>query len=55
VHEPSYRDDRLGAVDGVLERMLERDVLPVRASFRDGAGNAWDRCWSCSSATTPTR
>jgi len=43
VHEPSYRDDRLGAVDGVLERMLERDVLPVRASFRDGAGNAWDQ------------
>jgi diacylglycerol kinase family enzyme len=43
VHEPSYRDDRLGAVDGVLERMLERDVLPVRASFRDGSGNAWDQ------------
>ena len=43
VHEPSYRDDRLGAVDGVLERMLERDVLPVRASFRDGAGNSWDQ------------
>jgi diacylglycerol kinase family enzyme len=43
VHEPSYRDDRLGAVDAVLEAMLERDVLPVRASFRDGAGNAWDQ------------
>jgi diacylglycerol kinase family enzyme len=43
VHEPSYRDDRLGAVDGVLEAMLERDALPVRASFRDGAGNAWDQ------------
>ena len=23
--------------------MLERDALPVRASFRDGAGNAWDQ------------
>ena len=43
VHEPSYRDDRLDAVDGVLEAMLERDVLPVRVSFRDGAGNAWDQ------------
>jgi diacylglycerol kinase family enzyme len=43
VHEPSYRDDRLGAVDAVLEAVLERDVLPVRASFRDGAGNAWDQ------------
>jgi diacylglycerol kinase family enzyme len=44
VHEPSYRDDRLGALDAVLEAMLERDdVLPVRASFRDGAGNAWDQ------------
>jgi len=43
VHQPSYRDDRLGAVDGVLERMLERDVLPVRASFLDGSGNAWDQ------------
>jgi diacylglycerol kinase family enzyme len=43
VHEPSYRDDLLGAVDGVLEAMLERDVLPVHASFRDGAGNAWDQ------------
>ena len=43
VHEPTYRDDVLGALDGVLEAMLERDdVLPVRASFRDGAGNAWD-------------
>jgi diacylglycerol kinase family enzyme len=43
VHEPGYRDDPLGAVDAVLEAMLERDVLPVRASFRDGAGNAWDQ------------
>jgi diacylglycerol kinase family enzyme len=44
VHEPTYRDDPLGALDGVLEAMLERDdVLPVRASFRDGAGNAWDQ------------
>jgi diacylglycerol kinase family enzyme len=43
VHEPGYRDDPLGAVDGVLQAMLERDVLPVAASFRDGAGNAWDR------------
>jgi diacylglycerol kinase family enzyme len=43
VHEPGYRDDRLGAVDGVLEGMLERDALPVRASFRDGSGNAWDQ------------
>jgi diacylglycerol kinase family enzyme len=43
VHEPAYRDDVLGALDGVLEAMLERDdVLPVHASFRDGAGNAWD-------------
>jgi diacylglycerol kinase family enzyme len=43
VHEPTYRDDVLGALDGVLEAMLERDVLPVHASFRDGAGNAWDQ------------
>jgi diacylglycerol kinase family enzyme len=43
VHEPGYRDDRLGAIDGVLESMLERDALPVHASFRDGAGNAWDQ------------
>ena len=43
VHEPGYRDDRLGAVDGVLEGMLERDALPVRASFRDGSGNTWDQ------------
>jgi diacylglycerol kinase family enzyme len=42
VHEPSYRDDQLGAIGGVLEGMLERDALPVRATFRDGAGNAWD-------------
>src|SRR6266536_3078575 len=41
--EPSYRDDRLGAIDGVLERMLERQTLPVHASFRDGSGNAWDQ------------
>jgi len=43
VHEPSYRDDRLGAIDGVLEGMLERDALPVRATFRDGSGVAWDQ------------
>jgi len=43
VHEPGYRDDRLGAIDGVLESMLERDALPVHASFRDGSGNAWDQ------------
>jgi diacylglycerol kinase family enzyme len=43
VHEPSYRDDRVAAIDGVLERMLERDVLPVRVSFWDGSGNAWDQ------------
>src|SRR6266496_1059666 len=43
VHEPSYRDDRLGAIDGVLERMLERQALPVRASFRDGSGQEWDQ------------
>jgi diacylglycerol kinase family enzyme len=43
VHEPSYRDDRLGAIDGVLEGMLERDALPVRATFRDGSGTAWDQ------------
>jgi diacylglycerol kinase family enzyme len=43
VHEPSYRDDRLGAVGGVLEAMLERDALPVHASFRDGSGVAWDQ------------
>jgi len=42
VHEPSYRDDRLAASAGILESMLERDALPVRASFRDGSGNAWD-------------
>jgi diacylglycerol kinase family enzyme len=43
VHEPSYRDDQLGALSGVLESMLERDALPVRVSFRDGAGNHWDQ------------
>jgi diacylglycerol kinase family enzyme len=43
VHEPSYRDDQLGAISGVLERMLERDALPVQVSFRDGAGNQWDQ------------
>jgi hypothetical protein len=43
VHEPSYRDDWLGAVSGVLEDMLERDVLPVQVSFRDGSGNHWDQ------------
>ena len=43
VHEPSYRDDWLGAVGGVLEDMLERDVLLVQVSFRDGSGNAWDQ------------
>jgi diacylglycerol kinase family enzyme len=43
VHEPSYRDDRLGALDGVLEGMLERDALPVRATFRDGSGALWDQ------------
>jgi diacylglycerol kinase family enzyme len=42
VHEPSYRDDQLGAIGGVLESMLERDVLPVRVSFTDGSGNHWD-------------
>jgi diacylglycerol kinase family enzyme len=43
VHEPSYRDNQLGAISGLLETMLERDVLPVRVSFRDGAGNRWDQ------------
>jgi hypothetical protein len=43
VHEPSYRDDWLGAVSGVLENMLERDVLPVQVSFCDGSGNPWDQ------------
>jgi diacylglycerol kinase family enzyme len=43
VHEPSYRDDQLGAISGVLESVLERDALPVRVSFRDGAGNHWDQ------------
>jgi diacylglycerol kinase family enzyme len=43
VHEPSYRDDWLAAVGGVLESMLERDVLPVQVSFRDGSGNQWDQ------------
>jgi diacylglycerol kinase family enzyme len=43
VHEPSYRDDRLAAIDGVLEGMLERDALPVQVSFRDGSGNPWDQ------------
>jgi hypothetical protein len=42
VHEPTYRDDRLAAISTMLEGMLERDVPPVSASFRDGAGNAWD-------------
>jgi diacylglycerol kinase family enzyme len=42
VHEPSYRDNQLGAISGVLESMLERDALPVQVSFRDGAGNHWD-------------
>jgi diacylglycerol kinase family enzyme len=43
VHEPSYRDNQLGAISGVLEGMLERDALPVQVSFRDGAGNHWDQ------------
>jgi diacylglycerol kinase family enzyme len=43
VHEPSYRDDWVGAVGGVLENMLERDILPVQVSFRDGSGNHWDQ------------
>jgi diacylglycerol kinase family enzyme len=43
VHEPSYRDDQLGAISGVLEHLLERDALPVQVSFRDGAGNHWDQ------------
>src|SRR5215218_3709139 len=43
VHEPSYRDDRVAAIDGVLESMLDRDALPVQVSFRDGSGNAWDQ------------
>ncbi|HEX6674796.1 MAG TPA: diacylglycerol kinase family protein [Actinomycetes bacterium] len=42
VHEPSYRDDWLGALGGVLENVLERDALPVPVSFRDGSGNHWD-------------
>lgn len=43
VHEPSYREDRLGAVEPVLESVLERDALPVAASFRDGSGTLWDQ------------
>jgi hypothetical protein len=43
VHEPSYRDNQLRALSGVLESMLQRDALPVRVSFRDGAGNRWDQ------------
>jgi diacylglycerol kinase family enzyme len=43
VHEPSYRDDRLGAIDSLLESMLERDTLPVRASFQDGSRQQWDQ------------
>jgi diacylglycerol kinase family enzyme len=43
VHEPSYRHDRLGAVEPVLERVLERDALPVAASFRDGSGTLWEQ------------
>ncbi len=43
VHEPSYRDDWLEAIGGVLESMLERDALPVHVSFRDGSGNHWDQ------------
>jgi diacylglycerol kinase family enzyme len=41
VHEPSYRDDQLGAISSVLESMLQRDALPVQVSFRDGSGNHW--------------
>jgi diacylglycerol kinase family enzyme len=43
VHEPSYRDDQLGAIGGVLESILDRDALPVRVSFDDGSGNHWDQ------------
>jgi diacylglycerol kinase family enzyme len=43
VHEPTYRDNQVAAVQGVLEGMLERDALPIRASFRDGSGNPWDQ------------
>ena len=43
VHEPSYRDDRMGAVEPVLESMLEHEALPVAASFRDGSGTLWDQ------------
>jgi diacylglycerol kinase family enzyme len=43
VHEPSYRDDWVEAVSGVLESMLERDALPVQVSFRDSSGNQWDQ------------
>jgi diacylglycerol kinase family enzyme len=43
VHEPTYRDDQVAAIHGVLEGVLERDALPVRASFRDGSGRSWDQ------------
>ena len=43
VHEPSYRDDRLGAISSVLEAMLDRETLPIRASFQDGFGQAWEQ------------
>jgi diacylglycerol kinase family enzyme len=43
VHEPSYREDRLGAVEPVLESVLERDALPVAASFRDGSDTLWEQ------------
>jgi diacylglycerol kinase family enzyme len=42
VHEPTYRDDRLTAVDSVLAGMLDNNTLPVRVSFTDGSGNRWD-------------
>jgi diacylglycerol kinase family enzyme len=43
VHEPSYRDDRLGAVDSVLGGMLDNETPTVRVSFQDGSGQAWEQ------------
>jgi diacylglycerol kinase family enzyme len=43
VHQPSYRDDRLGAVDGLLQGMLDDDTLPIPVRFQDGYGRAWEQ------------
>lgn len=43
VHEPSYRDDRLAAIDSVLQAVLDHDALPVRVRFQDGYGQTWEQ------------